>query len=130
MPKLQRLQISIGDDLTACIVRSLTEPAAQDQTFEIGGAAVVTFNELIEAFERHNGIKKPLLHVPMPVMFAAASVLEALLPVPPITVDQLKNLSIDNVCDNEALQETFGIQPLSFEQALARSKKTSVETGA
>jgi len=108
------------EDLTTCIVRSLAEPAARDQTFEIGGADVVTFNEMIEAFERHAGVKKPLLHVPMPVMFAASSVLEALLPVPPITVDQLQNLSIDNVCDNEAVQQTFGIHPLPFEQALAR----------
>src|SRR5207237_129678 len=61
------------EDLTACIVRSLTEPAARDQTFEIGGADVVTLGEMIEAFERQIGVKKSLLHMPMPVMFAVAS---------------------------------------------------------
>jgi NADH dehydrogenase len=114
-----RFQPLYVGDLTAAIVQSMTEPSAKDQTFEIGGADVVTFNELIKAFERRVGVKKPLLHAPMPLMFAAAAVLEALLPTPPITVDQLINLAADNVCDNEAVRQMLGVDPIPFEQALS-----------
>jgi NADH dehydrogenase len=107
------------EDLTTAIVRSLDEPSARDQTFEIGGADAVTFNQLIEAFERHVGTKKRLLHLPLPLMFAVASVLVALLPAPPITPDQLINLGTDNVCDNEAIKQALAADPVGLEEALS-----------
>lgn len=108
------------DDLVFCVVRCLSDPATAGQTYEIGGATTVTFNQLIEAIERHLGVKKPLLHLPLPLMFAAAALLEAVVPQPPITVDQLANLRRDNVCDNTVVKAAFQIDPLPFEQILAR----------
>ena len=108
------------DDLTACIVRCLENPAAENQLYEIGGNSEVTFNALVEAVQRQIGVKKPLLHVPLPLMFPAAAALEALLPRPPVTTDQLLNLRQDNVCDNVPVRAAFGIDPLPFEQALDR----------
>ncbi len=83
-----RFQPVYVGDLTACIVKCLEDPATVRQTYDIGGATQVTFVALIEAVERHIGVKKPLLHVPLPPMFGLASVLEAILPRPPITTDQ------------------------------------------
>ena len=57
----------------------------------------------------------------MPLMFPAASVLEAILPRPPITTDQLLNLRRDNVCDNGPVRAAFGIEPLPLAQALAKA---------
>ena len=107
-------------DLTACFVRCLEEPATAGQMYEIGGETAVTFDALLQAFQRHRGIKKPLLHLPMPLMFAAASLLEAVVPRPPITRDQLLNLMRDNICDNGPVRRAFGIDPLPFEQTLAK----------
>jgi nucleoside-diphosphate-sugar epimerase len=107
------------DDLADCILRSLTTPAAQGQTFEVGGADTVTFDELMIAIEERIGVRKPLLHAPLPLMFAAASALEAILPRPPVTVDQLYNLRAENVTDNTAIHEVLGITPMPFADALA-----------
>jgi NADH dehydrogenase len=107
-------------DLVACLVQSLTNPATINQVYEIGGATPVSFNELLQGFGRHLGVKKPLLHAPLPLMRAAAWVLQAALPQPPITTDQLLNLQRDNVCDNSAIEAACGVRPLGFEQALAR----------
>jgi nucleoside-diphosphate-sugar epimerase len=112
--------VYIGD-LTEAITQSLKESDNREGIIEVGGTDRVTFDELLTAFQEHLGTKKPLLHLPMPLMFAAASVLESVLPAPPITVDQLYNLQIDNVCDNTALNEAFGITPLGFAEALART---------
>lgn len=108
-------------DLVDCLVRCLDDPATINQTYDIGGATQVTFNDLIAAVEQHLGVKKPLLHAPMPLMFAAASVLERVLPRPPIATDQLRSLQQDNVCDNGPLRAAFGLDPLPFAQALARA---------
>ncbi len=107
-------------DLVTCLVRCLADPATVNQTYEIGGATQVTFDELLRAFGQHLGIKKPLLHAPLPLLFGAARVLQTVLPHPPITTDQLLNLKRDNVCDNAKVSAAFGLSPLPFEQTLAR----------
>ena len=117
-------------DLMDCIIRCLTEPGTVNQTYELGGATQVTFDALLQAFERHRGIKKPLLHLPMPLMFAAASVFEKVLPRPPITNDQLLNLRQDNICDNGPIRAALGIDPLPFEQALAKVYAAKSSGGA
>ena len=111
--------VDIGD-LAQCIVQSLSRDAAVGVTIEIGGADVVTFDEIIQAFSRRLGIKKRSLHIPIPLMLAAASVLEALAPKPPVTVDQLIQLQRDNVCDNTKMRELLGVNPIGFEATLAR----------
>ena len=109
-------------DLTACVLQSLSDAATAGQTYEIGGADQVTFDELIRGVAARIGkAKKPLLHIPLPLLFAVAPVLEALLPVPPITTDQLLNLQRDNICDNSAIHAAFGMEPRRFEAALDRA---------
>jgi NADH dehydrogenase len=116
------------DDLADAVLASLTTAEARGTTFEIGGADPVTFDELMNAIQARIGTRKPLLHAPMPLMFAAASVLEALLPRPPVTVDQLYMLGLDNVCDNTAVRQVLGITPMPFAEALARCYDTAPST--
>ena len=106
------------DDLAAGVAGCLTRSETAGQTYEVGGADAVTFNQLLEGFERRLGVKKPLLHAPLPLMFVAASVLEALLPTPPVTVDQLLNLRRDNICDPAPFAAAFDRAPLGFEAIL------------
>ena len=107
-------------DLVHCLVRCLADPTTANQTYDIGGATQVTFDDLLRAFGQHLGIKKLLLHAPLPLLSMAARVLQTLLPHPPITTDQLLNLQRDNVCDNAHVSARFGLSPLPFAQALAR----------
>ncbi|MBC8143849.1 MAG: complex I NDUFA9 subunit family protein [Armatimonadetes bacterium] len=106
-------------DLARCITDCLTNPQTANTLYSIGGADETTFNELLVAIAAKLGVKKPLFHAPMPVMFAAASVLESVLPRPPITTDQLQNLGRDNVCDNAPLRAAFGIAPLGWDAILS-----------
>jgi NADH dehydrogenase len=109
-----------ADDLVQCVVRSLEMGGAINQTYEVGGADQVSFNELIKGIAKSLGVpKKPLLHAPIPVLFAAATVMEAILPKPPVTRDQLKNLGLDNVTSERAVRNVFGVPPLGLGQMLA-----------
>ncbi len=109
--------LAVGD-LAACVVRCLEDPYTADQLYELGGATQLTFNEMLGAFARHLGVHKPLFHAPLGAMNAAAAVMEAILPKPPITRDQLLNLNHDNVTDSRAPEEVFKVRPLSFAQTL------------
>lgn len=109
--------VYIGD-LTRIIFASLTAPATANRLYEIGGADEVTFDELIAAVGERIGVHKSILHMPLPLMFAGAAVLESVLPRPPITTDQLLNLKSDNTCDNELVKEAFGLCPLTLPQIL------------
>jgi uncharacterized protein YbjT (DUF2867 family) len=108
------------DDLTAAIVGALGNRATADKIYEVGGATQLSFNDLLLGFAGAMGVSKPLLHAPIPVLRVVATVMEALMPKPPVTRDQLLNLGRDNITDSHALTDVFGVQPLSFEQMLAK----------
>lgn len=110
-----------ADDLAQCLVKALTTGATINQLYEVGGATQLSFNEIIKGFARGLGVpKKPLVHAPIPLLSVAAAVLEKVSPTPPVTRDQLKNLGLDNITTSQAVKEVFGLDPLPFDQMLAR----------
>ena len=59
------------------------------------------------------GRRRPILSVPVVPLRVAAAVMETVLPTPPLTQDQLRMLSIDNVSDwagKQALRRDFEIE--------------------
>ncbi len=109
------------DDLVECVVQSLGRGDTINQVYEVGGATQLSFNELLKGFARALGKpKKPLLHAPIPLLYAAATVMEKILPKPPVTRDQLKNLGLDNITTSQAVKEVFGITPKTFDEMLAK----------
>ena len=109
------------DDLVKCIVKSLSMVETLNQVYEVGGGTQLSFNEILKGFAKFEGKpKKRLLHAPIPLLYAAATVMEKILKKPPVTRDQLKNLGKDNITTSQAVKEVFGIEPLGFDQMLAR----------
>src|SRR5689334_15442132 len=102
------------DDVTACFVRALTVEAATNQTVELCGADELTLNEVLAEIARCAGVRKPAVHIPMPLMFAGATVAQSLLKNPPVTVDQLKMLREGSTCDIGPMTRIFGLKPRGF----------------
>ncbi len=109
--------LAVGD-LAACVVRSLEDPSTAYQLYELGGGSRVSFNEMLAVFARHLDVHKPLYHAPLGAMNAMAAFMEALMPKPPITRDQLLNLDHDNVTDSRAIEDVYKIRPLTFDQTM------------
>lgn len=101
------------DDVTFCFVRALTEDAATSRTIELGGPDELTLNEALAEIARCAGIRKPPVHIPMPLMLAGAA-LATLLPNPPFTRDQLRMLREGSTCDITPMIRTFGLNPTGF----------------
>jgi NADH dehydrogenase len=117
---LNKFQPIYVDDLISCVVKSIEDRSTIGQTYEVGGATQVSFNELLAGFARSLKIKKPMVHAPVAILKIVATVMEAIMPKPPVTRDQLANLGRDNVTQSRAITEVFGVTPLGFDVMLSR----------
>src|SRR5579872_3131000 len=73
------------DDLAGCFVQALDKPAALNQTVELGGGDELSFDEVLAEIARFAGIRKPAIHIPMPLMLAGAALAQTILRRPPVT---------------------------------------------
>ncbi len=103
------------DDVTFCFEKALTSESATNQTVELGGADELTLNEVLAEIARCAEVKKPAVHVPMPLMAFGAAIIEKILPNPPVTTDQLKMLREGSTCDIGPMKRIFGIEPRGFQ---------------
>ena len=110
-PKFRPIAV---EDVTTCFARALTYEAATNQTVDLGGADELTLNEVLAEIARCAGVHKPAVHIPMPLMFAGATVVQKLLKNPPVTVDQLRMLKEGSTCDIGPMKRIFGINPRGF----------------
>jgi uncharacterized protein YbjT (DUF2867 family) len=120
-PKFRPIAI---EDVTTCFLRALTTEAATDQTIEIGGADELTLNDVLAEIARCAGVRKPAVHIPMPLMVVGATLMQKLLKNPPVTVDQLRMLREGSTCDIGPMKRIFGLSPMGF-QGCGRGQELS-----
>jgi NADH dehydrogenase len=121
-PGTQRLQPIWVEDLAAYYARAITEHAAANRTFDLGGPDAVSWNEFWERLKRVLGVRRPSLHIPFGAMRIQATLTERL-PGAPVTRDQLTMLELgDNVVtDANAAAETFGLPLVPLDEQLRRA---------
>lgn len=111
-----RLQPVYAGNVGAAIAAACAGKAAGGKIYELGGAEIITFRQLLDRAQAWSGRKRPYLRIP----FWAAK-LGALLTAPlpnglrPLTVDQIRMLQSDNVVSQAAQAEgrtlaAFGIE--------------------
>jgi uncharacterized protein YbjT (DUF2867 family) len=106
------------DDVTACFAQALTNSSATNQTIELGGAEDLSLNEVLEGIAQCAGIRKPAVHLPLPLMMMVAAVAQTVLRRPPVTIDQLRMLKEGSTCDIEPMKRIFGFTPIAFREGL------------
>ena len=82
----QRLAPLFIDDVARLAADCLTDPAARDQLFEIGGPQAMPLRDVIRRALRTAGIRRPIVPGPAPLIRLGALPL-TLLPAPPLTPD-------------------------------------------
>jgi uncharacterized protein YbjT (DUF2867 family) len=106
------------DDLTACFSKALTASEATGNTIELGGSEELTLDEVLAEIAAWAGVRKPAMHVPMPIMMMAAAVAQSILPKPPVTIGQLRMLREGSTCDPQPMMRIFALQPRGFREGL------------
>jgi NADH dehydrogenase len=120
-PGTQRLQPIWVEDLAQYYAHALTDPAAANRTFELGGPDAVTWNQFWQRLKRVLGVRRPSVHVPFGAMRAQATVTERL-PGAPVTRDQLTMLALgDNVVTDPSAVETFKLPLVPLDEQLRRA---------
>lgn len=114
-----RFQPVYVGDVAEAIARAVVEPAAAGRTFELGGPAVLTFEEVLKLILRETNRTRGLIPLPFPVARAMGSAMQmtALFGIaPPLTRDQVLMLERDNVVADgaEGLAE-LGLQATGLE---------------
>ena len=113
-----RFQPVYVGDVADAIMRCLEDPACQGNTYELGGPRVYTFRQLIEIVLRQTRRPRLLISIPFGLAELQAAFLE-LLPVPPLTRDQVRLLRQDNVVGENALTlEKLRITPKALEDII------------
>ena len=110
-----RLQPVHVDDVAAAVETVLRTPdAARTGVFELGGAGIYTYREIVRRVLQHRRRHRPLVPVPFTAWHVLAR-MGALLPGPPLTRDQVILMETDNVVGvNAATFTELGIEPTSL----------------
>lgn len=113
-----RFQPVYVGDVARAAAKVLSDPAAEGNTYELGGPEVMTFRQILELVLKETHRKRLLLPVPFGLMKAKAFFL-GLLPKPLLTVDQVRLLESDNVVgEGVGTLRDLGIVPTAAEAIL------------
>jgi len=113
-----RFQPVYVGDVAEAIARILDDPATAGRTYELGGPRVYSFADLMALVLRETGRRRLLVPLPYALAKLQASFLE-LLPVPPLTRDQVELLKRDNVVAEGALGlSDLGVEPTAVDAIL------------
>jgi NADH dehydrogenase len=105
------------DDIAQALVAAV-ERREISGVHQVGGAEPVTYDEMLTETMRGTGRRRPILHVPVPLMKPPAVFMALVMADPPVTVSQLDLLAVDNTPHPNALEPVFGVRPRPFKGAL------------
>lgn len=111
------------DDVLAYLIAALDLPAAPSRIFEIGGADVVTYGEIIREYARQRGLRRWLISIPFLTPYLSSLWLGLVTPataeVGRHLIEGLKNPTIvRNAAAGRAFPE---IRPVGIREAVARA---------
>ncbi|MEQ9190506.1 MAG: complex I NDUFA9 subunit family protein [Alphaproteobacteria bacterium] len=129
-----RMQPVFVGDVAAAAAAVLADPRTAGRTYELGGPGVYSMRRLMELVLSYSGRRRLLVWVPTPLASVLAAVL-GLLPQPPLTRDQVRQLQYDNVVADGALSlADLGVTATPLEtvapQTLARFRRAGGLAGA
>ncbi len=107
-------------EVAEAFAKALDDPAAVGETYELGGAQVYTYEGMLDTIAAKLGKKKPKAHVPVALMMPVVKLSKPLPKAlrPPVTVEQLKMLALDNCTDQNATPQLLGRPPLRLEDGI------------
>lgn len=112
-----KMQPLFVKDLAKVMASSIDNEVCFNKTYEIGGKESLTFNEVIKTIGKAMNEENLFINVPLGLLKVPAFFAE-FLPNAPITRDQLKMLSLDNITDSKDVKEDFDFEPTCYLEGL------------
>ena len=102
-----------GEDVATAVAKSLVDESTIGKEYELGGPDILTLEEIERRTLNAIGARRTMIRFPMPLLRIIVTLMEAVLPNPPVTRSLLELLAVKNVTDNNALYN-FVEQPRPF----------------
>ena len=116
-----RFQPLSVDDLAIAVERSLTDADRAGSTYELGGPAWVTYGEIVDAVMEATGMRRWKLGMPIPIISAVTAVTDRVLPIFPVSHDQIASMSRPNFTELDAFERAFGVKPRPLDLVVPRA---------
>lgn len=104
-------------DVATCTIQAI-KSGRSGQTYEIGGPEHLTYEQMLDTIKHILRMKLIKVHIPLPLMRPAVMVMGKVLPNPPVTLTELKQLDLDNTTDLDSVERHFGFKPLALSHGL------------
>jgi NADH dehydrogenase len=112
-----RFQPLSADDLAMAVERSLAEPQRAGSVLELGGPAYMTYREIVDRVMAVTGKRRLKLNLPIPLISGLTAVTDRILPIFPVSHDQISSLQRPNSTELDAFERAFGVRPRPFDIA-------------
>lgn len=106
------------DDVARAALECLTAPQTIGKSYMLGGADELEFNEFLRMLGAAHGLRKPLLHLPIPLAMLIAKTLALVTSKPPITEDNVRGVKEAVPLEIEDAVRDFGFTSRSFAEGL------------
>lgn len=108
------------EQVAAAFARAIDDPSTSKQLFELGGAKTYTYEEMLDIIAKQLGKQKRKVHVPVGLMKPVVKLSKPLPAAlrPPVTIEQLNMLALDNCTDDSATERLIGAPPLALEDGI------------
>lgn len=117
-----RFQPLSVDDLAIAVEKSLTDADRSRSVYELGGPAYLSYRDIVTEVMRVTGMRRLKVGVPIPLISAMTAVTDRVLPIFPVSHDQIASLQRPNYTELDAFERAFGVKPRPIDLSyLARS---------
>ena len=106
-----RFQPLSVDDLAIAIERSVVDGERAASVYELGGPRWWTYREIVDEVMRVTGMRRLKVGLPVPLLSGVTTVTDRLLPIFPVSHDQIASLGRPNFTELDAFQNAFGVRP-------------------
>ena len=107
-----QIQPILREDAARCVVEAVTKPDLLGKIIELGGPEVVTFETIFDWFLQARKVKKPKLKMPVALLLAATTAMEAVMKDPPATPDEVRTIQMPNLAAGiDSVSSQFGWRP-------------------
>lgn len=105
------------ENVCECMSRALVMPETQHAAYDLGGPDRMAFKEIVQAVATEMGVGVRSMSVPGWAIKPVVGVLQRFAWFP-LTIDQMRMMAEDNVCEVDRFVRTFQVDPQKFAKAL------------
>lgn len=119
-PGLARKRPVLASDVVDGLLRIAGNPRAHGKTYNLSGGEAIGIGALARLMLEHHGLRKPFLHLPVPLCRAIAAAMARVMRDPPLNEYTIAGMINDADNDPAEAERDLGYRPLGVHEGFAR----------